>query len=275
VRSTVRTKRPITGTADDVVDHSRPRLFVLQSLGWGHRDAVAFLVGVAAATGILINVLFLQSGPHPAPLFKTALMPVGSVPAKDASIAALPRPRPVEPAPVKAELTSAKPDAQAAARASLEVISDIQRELARRGFYEGTVDGRQGPKTDAAIRDFEQTAGLKPSLQPNEALLRAIKGSNAKVAKAATSGAPATPIHAVPVRTDPIAEVLAPSKRVLAVQRALAEFGYGQIRPSGIVDPETRAAIEKFERERKLPVTGQVSDRVARELAAITGRPLE
>ena len=62
---------------------------------------------------------------------------------------------------------------------------------------------------------------------------------------------------------------------MIAVQRALADYGYGQIKPTGIVDAETQAAIEKFERERKLPVTGQVSDRVARELAAMTGRPLE
>jgi peptidoglycan hydrolase-like protein with peptidoglycan-binding domain len=62
---------------------------------------------------------------------------------------------------------------------------------------------------------------------------------------------------------------------VIALQRALAEYGYGQIKPSGIVDPDTQAAIEKFERERKLPITGQPSDRVVRELAAMTGRPLE
>ena len=62
---------------------------------------------------------------------------------------------------------------------------------------------------------------------------------------------------------------------MLAVQRALAEAGYGQIKPTGGYNPETRAAIEKFERERKLPITGQASDRVVRELAAMTGRPLE
>ena len=65
------------------------------------------------------------------------------------------------------------------------------------------------------------------------------------------------------------------SRRVIALQRALADYGYGQIKPSGIVDAETQAAIEKFERERKLPVTGQPSDRVVRELSAIIGRPLE
>jgi Putative peptidoglycan binding domain len=91
--------------------------------------------------------------------------------------------------------------------------------------------------------------------------------------------ASATPMSAtsaaVPARNDPIAALLAPSQRVLAVQRALADFGYGQIKPSGIVDAETQAAIEKFERERKLPITGQVSDRVVREMTAMTGRPLE
>jgi peptidoglycan hydrolase-like protein with peptidoglycan-binding domain len=112
-------------------------------------------------------------------------------------------------------------------------------------------------------------------------LLTAIKRSNAKFARSTTgaTGAPGAPARpaAQPVRHDPIAEVIAPSpsKRVLAVQRALAEFGYGQIKPNGILGPETQAAIEKFERERKLPVTGQVSERVTRELAAITGRPLE
>jgi len=67
----------------------------------------------------------------------------------------------------------------------------------------------------------------------------------------------------------------AAAKRVLAIQRALAEYGYGQIKPTGTVDPDTKAAIERFERERRLPITGQVSDRFTRELAAVTGRPLE
>jgi hypothetical protein len=75
-------------------------------------------------------------------------------------------------------------------------------------------------------------------------------------------------------RPDPIADLLEPSNRTVAVQRALAEFGYGQIKPTGTVGPDTKAAIEKFERERKLPVTGQVSDRLVRELSALKGSPL-
>jgi peptidoglycan hydrolase-like protein with peptidoglycan-binding domain len=55
----------------------------------------------------------------------------------------------------------------------------------------------------------------------------------------------------------------------------LSDYGYGQIKPTGVVDADTQIAIERFERERKLPVTGQPSDRVVRELSAIVGRPLE
>jgi hypothetical protein len=75
-------------------------------------------------------------------------------------------------------------------------------------------------------------------------------------------------------RTDGAAETIGNAKQLAAVQRALADFGYGQIKPNGVVDADTKAAIEKFEKERKLPVTGQLSERVVRELAAMTGRAL-
>ncbi len=64
-------------------------------------------------------------------------------------------------------------------------------------------------------------------------------------------------------------------RRVAAVQRALTEYGYGQLKPTGTVGSETQAAIQKFERERKIPVTGQMSDRLVRELTAVIGRPIE
>ena len=112
-----------------------------------------------------------------------------------------------------------------------------------------------------------------PATEPNEALLQAIVRSPAKLVKGTTGATAAA--RPAPVRSDNVIERTAASKRVIALQRALAEYGYGQIKPSGMIDPDTQAAIEKFERERKLPITGQASDRVVRELAAMTGRPLE
>ena len=45
--------------------------------------------------------------------------------------------------------------------------------------------------------------------------------------------------------------------------------------PTGVVGSDTQAAIQKFEKARKLPVTGQVSDRLVRELAATIGHSIE
>jgi hypothetical protein len=143
---------------------------VCQRLGWGTREAVAVIAGGCGAVAILVNALFLQPGPHPAPFFNSP--PPLDVPAETSVAVAVPRARPPDPAPA--------------------------------------------PKSE--------------------------------------------PVSA---------------KRVIAMQRALAQFGYGQIKPTGVVDGETRAAIEKFEREHKLPVTGQLSDRLTRELAAMTGRSLD
>jgi peptidoglycan hydrolase-like protein with peptidoglycan-binding domain len=94
--------------------------------------------------------------------------------------------------------------------------------------------------------------------------------------------APARPAAAMPVpqpaavrRNDPIADLIGPSPRITAVQRALSEYGYGQIKPSGFLDDATSAAIEKFERERKLPVTGRITDRLLTGLTSMVGHPLE
>ena len=130
---------------------------------------------------------------------------------------------------------------------------------------DGPVDGVTGPKTDAAIRDFETSAKLKVSGEPTEDVLRAIQRAPLR-----TEAVPRTT-----PRPDPIADLIAPTPRVIAVQRALNDFGYGPVKATGIHGTETVSAIQKFERDRKLPVTGQISPRLVRELAALTGRPLE
>jgi peptidoglycan hydrolase-like protein with peptidoglycan-binding domain len=250
-----------------------PRWSVLRRLGWSFRDLSGLVVGLIAIGAILVNSLFLQPGPHPAPIFGIA--PLAAAETRLATVGSVPLPRTAPPArtePARSEPGNA--DAPPPHPAG-EVITEVQRELARRGFYEGAVDGVFGSRTDAAIRAFAQAAGLKAAGEPNAALLRAIKNSNVKAAKNTAPAPSAAPVRSAPARNDAITELLAPSKRVVAVQRALADYGYGQIRPTGVLDRETKGAIERFERERKLPVTGAVSERITRELAAVTGHPVE
>jgi peptidoglycan hydrolase-like protein with peptidoglycan-binding domain len=197
------------------------------------REFVGIVMAVAATAVIFVNALFLQRGPHPAPIFAT-------------------RPPAVQ-----------RPMPTFSAASGAQLVADIQRELGRRGFYDDGVDGIWGAKTDAAAREFVRARGLKIEPEASAALLRAINASPPQRA-----GAPEKP-------RDAIAQLLAPSKQMLAIQSALADFGYGQIKPTGVYDADTRAAIEKFERDRRMPVTGQVSERMVRALAAMTGRPLE
>ena len=217
------------------------------TIGRHPRESVGLIVATLAIFAIISNALFLQKGPHPAPIFATR-----SLLQREAAL--LPRLQAAQSTPAPETGNQAK------------LIANIQRELARKGFYDGPADGIWGAKTDAAVRDFIHTAGSKTNPEASDGLLRAITASTLKPANAAAAS------NAAP---DPIAKLIAPSKRVTAVQRALADFGYGQIKLTGVFDPDTRAAIEKFERDHRLPVTGQISDRFVRELAAMTGRPLE
>lgn len=211
------------------------------------RDSMAVGVAGFGAIAILVNALFMQSGPHPAPIFANRTIPVAAPPVVAAT---LPQKKSVE---AKVEAQPSRSD----------TIAEIQRQLSKRGFFNGAADGIYGPKTDAAIREFEVAAHLRPAAEPNDVLLASITRSNLRAQPAVVS------------RNDPIAALLSPTPRILAVQRALTDFGYGPVMPTGVYDAGTRVAIERFEKARKRPVTGQISDQLVRELAALTGRPLE
>lgn len=86
----------------------------------------------------------------------------------------------------------------------------------------------------------------------------------------------AAAVPAAAVMPSPAAGMVPPadvavSARVMEVQKALARLGYGPIRIDGRTGEATRDAIERFERDRRLPVTGDISDRLVRELNAVAG----
>jgi hypothetical protein len=128
---------------------------------------------------------------------------------------------------------------------------------------------------EATLRPADvKLAEVRPAEVKPAAPVSVIAKTTAAPAASATIARPPAPIP-VSSRSDPVGDLIVASRRVAAVQRALTDYGYGQLKPTGTVGSDTLAAIQKFERDRKLPVTGQMSDRLVRELSAVTGRAID
>jgi hypothetical protein len=215
---------------DDEVERRAPRPWWWRMLLRRPRDTVAFLVAAGAAGAIMVNGLYFQHGPHPAPIFAVKPLPIAAVRPVD-HVAAVPRPRPIEPEAQKRDLAPI------------------------RTHTDGIDNARSRPATSMA----------GPRKDPIAELL---------ATRSAPVAAPAQ-TQAQPAIQAPQRSSAQPSRQVLAVQRALSDFGYGQLKPTGVYDPETRLAIQHFERDHKLPITGEISERVTRELANVTGRAMD
>jgi hypothetical protein len=79
------------------------------------------------------------------------------------------------------------------------------------------------------------------------------------------------PAHA---HKDPLGDLINANHRIISVQRVLTDYGYGQLKSNGMIGPDTRAAIRKFEADRRHPQTGQISDWLLAEMAKLTGKPI-
>ena len=122
-------------------------------------------------------------------------------------------------------------------------------------------------RAEAAAADSASTETTKSIDPPHPA--KPVAAARTTAVKQATAH-PATASH-----HDPLGDLITSTRRTANVQRALTKYGYGQLKPTGNVGSDTQAAIQKFERERKLPVTGKVSDRLVRELSAVTGQAID
>jgi hypothetical protein len=196
------------------IEAETERGLVMRILLHSPKDMVAGALAFAAVSAIVANALFLQAGPHPSPMFGSAV----AIPTAAAPASPLPRPRPVEAMLKPAEVSPAE---------------------------------------------------TKPvELKPADPLTSLVKATSVTPVAPSVVARPPMPI---PVASTPVTG----SRRVAAVQRTLTEYGYGQLKPTGTIGADTQAAIQKFERDRKIPVTGQMSDRLVRELTAMVGKPID
>jgi len=225
-------------------------------------DAVAVMVAFTATVIVIVNAVALQRPSEPA-----APAPAGVAARQSAPLPPLPPKRPAQQSAAVANPTNALappasiPNANSpAVKARVEMIVTVQRELAQRGYYDGALDGLPGPRTVEAIKEFEQSQGLRITGEASEQLLGHIR--KARHRSEITGSIP---------RADETKQ----STRILGIQRTLSRLGYGPLKFSGLHDASTRAAIERFERDRGMPVTGEVSTKVQTELVQVTGTALD
>jgi hypothetical protein len=218
------------------------------------KDMVAGALAVAAVFAIITNALFLQAGRHPSPMFGGSVVTLPP-PAPAVTVASpLPRPRPVELAmrPAEPALVEPKP-------------AEVKPVEAKPVEAKAADPKNSDPMTNLVVKSTS-AAPVAPSNVAN----LAVKPASAAPAAPSNVMRPPAPIPSHGDITQSTG-----SRRVASVQRALTQYGYGQLKPTGTIGSDTQAAISKFERDRKLPVTGQMSDRVVKELTAMIGHPID
>jgi peptidoglycan hydrolase-like protein with peptidoglycan-binding domain len=142
---------------------------------------VAFLV---IFSFVAANALWYQPGVHPHPFLRTrdTLFPsalIGRPPAEEhtGEVTTFKIERQDDSAAQAdgGETTNAVPPALAPGQPANQLVMDIQKELVRRGLYNGAPDGVIGPRTSAAILFFEETVGMPQSGDATPEVLAALK----------------------------------------------------------------------------------------------------
>jgi len=221
--------------------------------------AALFLTGCGGA--IAWNALALQMSRHPAPLFNTR------------EVVFAPDPAPVRDTETGQPLPPMRPGAQThddvAGNAAHESTAHAESLLS------GSV-ATPKPPIRSPIAEMIRNGGQPTTAAPP---------ARAPQAVAAPAAPPAAPPASRTASRDPIADMIRmggpvpvppanvgrdPSDTVLAGQRALARLGYS-VKVDGMMGAGTRQALERFEQDRRLPVTGEFNARTIRELSAASG----
>ncbi len=147
--------------------------------------------------------------------------------------------------PAQAESPEVAPQtAQAETGLETTYIRGVQKELAAHGYKTGPIDGIAGPQTEAAVRAYQADAGLDVNGKADKRLLDHLKFALPKVY---TFGAPVT-------------------GHVLDAQRALAERGYYLGPQDGLAGPQTYRALDRFQRDARLPARTEIDSRVVQQI---------
>jgi peptidoglycan hydrolase-like protein with peptidoglycan-binding domain len=133
---------------------------------------------------------------------------------------------------------------------SAQAIHDVQARLRALGYYGGPIDGAWGPGTRAAVERFQRDRRLAVSGQLNQATVTAM-GLDPDRLQARGYAARPAPRERAAAEVGP--------RTTEAVQSRLRRAGFYHGAIDGVWGPNTRVALGRFQRERRLSVTGTPS----------------
>ncbi|MFG1424720.1 peptidoglycan-binding domain-containing protein [Roseixanthobacter glucoisosaccharinicivorans] len=245
-------------------------------LGLRFADGLATLVGVLLTGAVLANVFVMQSGTRPGPLPGGTAVPIAPVPTPKPQAAGGAAGTHVPAAALSPNLmaNTAVPITTAPAGGILGTVNISGDTNAPAAPPEGGAPMNIAPQRAAAPHQSAAAAAaaailMPPAPVPGGARTAVATRPPARVPGIALSGA-----DTVTGSVRPPAE-LAPSSRILGVQKTLAKLGYGPLKLDGKPGLETRLAVQRFERDRNLPPDGEISDRVVKELIAVSGSVID
>lgn len=256
---------------------------------------VAFLV---IFSFVAANALWYQPGSHPHPIFRTRdplspntlglrRTPITSDQAGDVTTFRIERPDDTDAD--AAPTTNATPKPLAPATPLSQLVMDIQKQLIRRGLYDGAPDGVIGPRTSAAILFFEETVSMAQTGDPTPEVLAALKTDGAGT-KTIPIEKPPADVTSKAVEIDPVAAAIrsaektiktAPTDKtaasteitsvdvVLKIQKGLSNMAYAGIGLDGVAGEQTRNAIRRFQKHYNLPENGEPNEAVLKKLKEI------
>lgn len=169
------------------------------------------------------------------------------------------QPQPVTTAPaaapaddIRSIIAGQTPAAQSAPGTTTDavLVAGIQRELARRGIYQGTDDGLMGPRTESAILFFEEASGLPQRGVATPELLAVLQSQSTSRSQAQSQAAAAPlPIPRQAPRADASRAEAPKAEAQRTAARPVTQPVVQQIKaPARNEDPVT-AAIRSSERQ--------------------------
>jgi peptidoglycan hydrolase-like protein with peptidoglycan-binding domain len=241
---------------------------------------------------VAANALWYQPGAHPHPIFRTrdpdAPNAIGFRPQAglqgDVTTFRIERPDDA------AATTQTTPPPAAAGPQPSQLVMDIQKELIRRGLYNGNADGVIGPRTSAAILFFEETVGMAQSGEATPDVLAALR-TDAAGASTIPVEKPPEDVTSKATEEDPVAAAIRSAEKsvktapaapkrvplsgvssvdlVLKIQKGLTNMAYANVGVDGVAGEQTRAAIRHFQKHYNLPENGEPSEAVLKKLKEI------